>query len=70
MCFVAFVVLFHTLPLLFMPESPRYLLIQKKDEANAKQGKMSPHGTQTQEVGILRGCNLFTLKGVVSQGGN
>ncbi|XP_066493478.1 solute carrier family 2, facilitated glucose transporter member 5-like [Tiliqua scincoides] len=37
MSFAGFVALFQMVPLLYIPESPRYLLIQKKDEGNARQ---------------------------------
>lgn len=42
MSLAGFMALFQVLPLFYIPESPRYLLMQKGDEETARKGTMGP----------------------------
>lgn len=52
--FLAFPALLQLCVLPFLPESPRYLLIEKRDEAGAKKGTVS-----VTRVGIGRSCLVY-----------
>ncbi|XP_066493477.1 solute carrier family 2, facilitated glucose transporter member 5-like [Tiliqua scincoides] len=49
MSFAGFMALFQIVPLFYIPESPRYLLIQKRDEGNARQVLMKLKGQDNVE---------------------